>query len=74
MRNFILVRGTKYYRMFKLRTMRWAGHVAYMGEVCLQSFDTNLKSLEDLCTDGRIIFKWPLEKQEGGGGALDSFG
>ena len=49
--------------------MRWAGHVARMGERCAQGFGGgNLRERnhwEDQDVDGRIILRWILRKREG---------
>jgi hypothetical protein len=53
-------------RVIKLRRMRWAGHIASMGEgrgecrVLVGKRD----HLEDLCVDVRIILKW-IKKLDG---------
>jgi hypothetical protein len=46
--------------------MRWAGHVAWEDEICLQIFGRETSGEEDylylreLGVDGRIILKWNL--------------
>jgi hypothetical protein len=54
--------------------MRWAGHVARLGEV-RAAYNISVKEdhLEDLGVDGRITLGWVLEKWVWGCG-LDSFG
>jgi hypothetical protein len=53
-------------RVIKARRMRWAGHVAGMGERCIQRFGWEaLKGedhWEDLGVDGRITLRWILGK------------
>jgi hypothetical protein len=56
-------------RVIKSGTMRWAGHVARMGErrgeVYKRFWWGNLgerDNLEDPCVDGRIILRWIYRK------------
>jgi hypothetical protein len=57
-------------RVVKSRRMRWAGHVARMGEErgCTGCWWGNLKERgrwEDPDVDGRIILRWMFRKLEG---------
>ena len=57
-------------RAIKSRRMRWAGHVARVGERCIRGFggETSRKGsvhLEDPGVDGRIILRWFFRKWEG---------
>jgi hypothetical protein len=50
--------------------MRWKGHVACKGEKTgahrgLVGKTERKNHFEDLCIDGRVIFKWILKKQDG---------
>jgi len=46
-------------RMIKSRRMRWAGHVARMGEGgCIGSWWGNRRKTDHLCVDGWIILGW----------------
>jgi hypothetical protein len=52
----------------KPRRMRWAGHVACMGErrnsyIILVEISEGKNHLRDLGIDGRIILKWILDKK-----------
>jgi hypothetical protein len=38
-RSFIFYTPPQIIRQIKSRRMRWVGHVAHMGEECVQSFD-----------------------------------
>jgi hypothetical protein len=54
-------------RVFKLRNMRWAGHVACMadGKMHAECWSDNLKGrdhLGELGVDVNIILKWILKK------------
>jgi hypothetical protein len=47
--------------MIKSRSVRWAGHVAYVEEKCMQSFCKRTegeRSLLNLNVDGRVMLKW----------------
>jgi hypothetical protein len=54
-------------RVIKSRRMRFAGHVARIGEM-INTFNISVEKperkrpLEDLAVDGRIILKWNLGK------------
>jgi hypothetical protein len=48
-------------RVVKSRRMKWAGHVARMGEGSLRERD----HWEDPDVDGRIILRWIFRKWEG---------
>jgi len=55
-------------RAMKPRRMRWAGHVACMGErrnsyIILVEISEGKNHLRDLGIDGRIILKWILDKK-----------
>ena len=57
-------------RVVKLRRMRWAGHVARMGdgEGCTGFWWENLRERDhwgDPDADGRIILRWIFRKLEG---------
>ena len=57
-------------RVVKLRRMRWAGHVARMGEDrgvhrVLVGKPEGKRSLGDQDLDGRIILRWIFRKLEG---------
>ena len=55
-------------RVVKSRRMRWAGHVARMGEGCVGFWWGNLTERDhwgDRDTDGRIILRWIFRKWEG---------
>jgi hypothetical protein len=52
-------------RVIKSRRMRWAGHVARMGEVFIGFWLGGPKvrdNWEDLCVGGRITLGWTLER------------
>jgi hypothetical protein len=58
-------------RVMKSRRLRWAGHVARMGERrgAYRALVVNLREgdhLEDPGVDGRIILKWTCERLDGG--------
>jgi hypothetical protein len=60
-------------RVIKSRRMRWAGHVARMGEErgsyrILVGRPEGRSHLEDPDVDGRIILKWIFKKWDGGHG------
>jgi hypothetical protein len=57
-------------RVMKSRRLRWAGHVARMGERrgAYRALVGNLREgdhLEDPGVDGRIILKWTCERLDG---------
>ena len=55
-------------RVVKSRRMRWAGHVARMGEGCTGFWWGNLREKDhwgDPDADGRIILRWISRKWEG---------
>jgi hypothetical protein len=57
-------------RMIKSRRMRWAGHVAQMGEKrkhigCWWESQKERDHWEDQDIGGRTILKWILERQDG---------
>ena len=55
-------------RVVKSRRMRWAGHVARMGEECTGFWCGNLRERDhwgDPDVDGRIILRWIFRKWEG---------
>jgi hypothetical protein len=55
-------------RVVKSRRMRWAGHVARMGEGCTGFWWGNLRERDhsgDPGVDGRIILRWIFRKWEG---------
>jgi len=55
-------------RVVKSRKMRWAGHVARMGEGCTGFWWGNLRERDqwgDSDADGRIILRWIFRKWEG---------
>ena len=55
-------------RVVKSRRMRWAGHVARMGEGCTRFWWGNLRERYhwgDPDVDGRIILRWIFRKWEG---------
>jgi hypothetical protein len=59
-------------RVIRLRRLRWAGHVARMGESrgayrALVGKPEGGNHLEDPGVDGRIILKWTCERLDGGG-------
>jgi hypothetical protein len=59
-------------RVIKSRRMRWAGHVAHMGEergACriLVGRPEGRNHVEDPDVDGRIILKWIFKKWDWGG-------
>jgi hypothetical protein len=58
-------------RVIKSRRLRWAGHVARMGERrgvyrALMGKPEGRNHLEDPGVDGRIILKWTCERLAGG--------
>jgi hypothetical protein len=58
-------------RVIKSRRLKWAGHIALMGEssrACrvLMGKPEGINHLEDPGVDGKIILKWILEKSDGG--------
>ena len=55
-------------RVVKSRRMRWAGHVARMGEGCTGFWWGNLRERDhwgDPDVDGRITLRWIFRKWEG---------
>ena len=55
-------------RVVKSRRMRWAGHVARMGEGCTEFWWGNVRErdhLGDPDADGRIILRWIFRKWAG---------
>jgi hypothetical protein len=65
-------------RVIKSRRLRWAGHMARMGERrgayrALVGKPEGRNHLEDPGVDGRIILKWIFERLDGGHG-LDQSG
>jgi hypothetical protein len=57
--------------VIKLRSMRWARHVAHRGEGHTGFWCGNLWKrdyLEDPGIDGRIMLKWVFRMWDGGGG------
>jgi hypothetical protein len=64
-------------RVIKSRIMRWAGHVARMGEgtgayrILVGRDLREGDLLEDLCVDGRIILKFHFQEVGWGGGGMD---
>ena len=65
--------------MIKSRRLRWAGHVARIGERrgayrVLVGKDEGGNHLEDPSVDGRIILKWIFERLDGAGHGLDQSG
>jgi len=59
---------TNIVRVVKSRRMRWAGHVARMGEGCTSFWWGNLRERdhwEGPDADGRIILRWIFRKWEG---------
>jgi hypothetical protein len=48
--------------------LRWAGHVARMGEECVQGFESQKERdhLEDQGVDGRMGSEWILGRLAGG--------
>ena len=55
-------------RVVKSRRMKWAGHVANMGEGCIGFWWGNLRERDhwgDPDADGRIILRWIFRKWEG---------
>ena len=57
-------------RVIKSRRMRWAGHVARMGESrgVYSVFVRERDHLEDPSVDGRIILRWNFKKLDWGDG------
>jgi hypothetical protein len=57
-------------RQIKSRSLRWAGHVARMGEECVQDFDGKARrketTLEDQGVDRRMGSEWILGRLAGG--------
>jgi hypothetical protein len=58
---------TSYYSGDKIRSLRWAGHVARAGQRDLGGNLRGRDHLEDPDVDGRIILRWIFRKWDVGG-------
>jgi hypothetical protein len=60
--------------MIRAGNMRWAGHVARMGEIRNGKNLKETEHLEELDVDGRIIVKWIFGENRVRGCGMDSSG
>jgi len=63
-------------RVTKARKMRWAGHLACMGErrvlcSCVEERHEQKRPLENQGVDGKIILKWIYKEWDGGADWID---